>query len=416
MTTPKAPVLQPRDADLLDWVLAHGKGSRTEEIITSVRDLARLGVTDPTPALTLTYAQRDALRDLARLHPGGLRGDLDLTALGTVGARAYPDAAEWLSVAVALDPWDRRLQPHRVIDTWVNAGWTPAQAHDVITACATYDANPEAFDPATFTPHDVITLITAGVTSDGQVTGYRNAGVDRDGMLALANAGVTGSAAVAATELGIPRDQWVAVFAHMHKSWFPGPEAHRGWKDWSPVDTGALRDGKYTLEDLQRLRDLGWGDVSAFTLTHLSHNGGRTRAVSTPLDGEHAIILAEAGIRPGGYAAMAAALMTGKRGHPWAPPPLLGWATAKTLVPHVIALTRAGVKPASLAPYRAAGCRTVQDVLTAVDTGITPKVADVLRATYGVKGGRHEPPQIASLTDLMEAFEKYEADRYDRQG
>ena len=404
------PTLRPEHIEILDWIAANSAGSDTERLVRTLAALARLGQTDPDAALDVPPWHEKALVELARLHPGSLRDEtLDLDLLAKVGAHAYEDASNWLPVADALETWvsQRSIVAAHVIDAWVEAGWTPKDALMVTAAANAANIEPNTFDPRRLTPQRIVALIRAGVRGDSDVDGYRLAGVGGDGMIALASAGVSPGAAVAGVELGVPRDDWPEVFAGMDPSWFPIPDRFSRWEGWSPVTNGAMGRTEGTLDDLKRLRDLGWGDVPAHELAGVYRAGKRA-----PLDARRAIMLAERGWRPQEYAAMVIEMTVGRH-HSDTPPPLLhrGW-HPETCVTTAIALRDAGVKPSDIKAYRYAGCRSVEDVVAAAAAGITGKIASQMCRVYGAVRGSGNP-RISSLEVLLEAFEHSEAARHD---
>jgi hypothetical protein len=73
------------------------------------------------------------------------------------------------------------------------------------------------------------------------------------------------------------------------------------------------------------------------------------------------------------------------------------------LLPIIKQLVTAKVSPSGLQAYRAAGCRTVEEVLQAAALGITAPVAKQLVKTYGSTPNKWSPRRIASFEHLVRA-------------
>lgn len=411
---------------LLDWLA-------TESPKPSPRALAnmlRLGITDLVDAgnriggdATFNF-EADALREAlaGTPWPGDPQSLVDHLAL--VGHQIFldePDNIEdWATAARAIldamrtgtgRAWGRGWSTYQVpaaIQGFRAAGRSPSYARAIIERAIAHGVEPDTFGygdditPAVFTA-----LIECGIRTARHLEAYGEAGLDLPGAIAAAHDGLCAGAAAALHRDGISADQWKATAAGLPKPWFPlnTPDKFYG-EDRDPVADGMLNAG-FSWADLRFLADHQWerlrpdsrGGVQGLSL------GRRRRTASITRD----IAMAAAAVVPFEKLPLwITALTDGKpgedgRGHNL--PPLASQYEhgIVAFLPSIEALIGQGLSPSSLTAYRAAGCRSVDDVVAARRAGITPARARALTELVGARLRVHEPRRIPSLIALLTA-------------
>lgn len=400
-------------ADLLAWLRTHYPQSSnvTGETVTLLGALSAVGVTHLHRGDTFTYSVRQMLNRLAAAgSPVAL--DVDAVALLPVtGWRVWHHGVrdEWAPViAVCAElPTTAQQSPGDAIDAWIAAGRTPEAAIAVCSAARETDAYPLLYGPLV-TASQYRSLAAAEVTDAEEVAAYQRAGLTLEQAGTLALARVPAGACLAGVELEIPTAEWVDVFAGWHKSWVPLPDrgAHEGW---SPVAQGLPGHG-WPLAALTALAKTPWATLSSYS----ARNGLRTGSGRRPvlhLTPDTALTAAATGLSIAQVSGYYDALATSGKGSdgaprmtPWKAHQLFDDAgNGRTLLDVMVDLAEREVKPVHLSEFRQCGCHSVDDVLAAVDAGISGPIAKRLRTAHGARSYRSARPRFATLTDLLEA-------------
>ena len=66
----------------------------------------------------------------------------------------------------------------------------------------------------------------------------------------------------------------------------------------------------------------------------------------------------------------------------------------------------AGVRPSWISEFRNCGARSVEDILTIANAGVTAADAKALRSKVGEQRSAHSPKRFRQLTDLIAAHRK----------
>lgn len=406
MTTPTA-------LDVLDHLTAH-----PDVRPATLAALIRLAHPDPLGAATglaeVTAAHVRAIADALDGPWPTDRGDL-ITVASTAGAHVAttdPDALpEWAQVAARLEhaqtqaaTWGRSGATHAfrtaaipdLVTALATAGRGPGFAHQMVQAAIDAQLPPDTFGygpeitPATFRE-----LAAAGIRTASDLAGYTALGLDTADAMHLATEKVGPRAAGWATATGMPRAQWAGTLAGLPDHWFP-----------SPGDDGAgdLISRGFTVAELRFLLEHGWASLRAHDLDHFLLRGKHTPHGKHPRE---QVLQAAAAASREDLSRWFEALTSGKPGSDWRstvlPPLMARWAGVTAVAEQVARLSAAGVKPSHLGRYRAAGARSVDDILTAVAAGITPARAKHLIEVAGQRADRYSPLRLASMADLLAA-------------
>jgi hypothetical protein len=376
----------------------------------TVAALIRLGAHDPLAAATgLDTVTAGQVRALAATWDGPWPGDLAhlLTIIGDVGARAAATAPdllpEWAQVAERVrtlargdlrQVWRPRLPD--AVTAFCDAGRGPAYANDMLDAAVHARIAPDTFGYGPQVTGALLReLAAAGIRTAADLAGYTALGLDTADAMHLATEKVGPRAAAWATATGMPRAKWAGTLAGLPDHWFP-----------SPGDDGAgdLISRGFTVAELRFLLEHGWASLRAHDLDHFLLRGKHTP------HGKHTreqVLQAAAAASREDLSRWFEALTSGKPGSDWRSTVLLPlmarWAGVTAVAEQVARLSAAGVKPSHLGRYRAAGARSVDDILTAVAAGVTPARAKHLIEVAGQRADRYSPLRLASMADLLAA-------------
>lgn len=324
---------------------------------------------------------------------------------------ATPLNASWQFARAAdgsFTDW-RRATGAQIVAGFLAAGRGPAYAHDLIARAISAGVAPDTFGygPA-IRPETFTALTDAGLSRPQHLAAYQAAGLGIEQTLAMASDGVCAGAAVALQRDGIPVERWVETAGGLPEAWFPVASTYYD-RDPDPVAKG-LRGRGFSWPDLRFLADHGWS-----TLRPEQVDGGMfiSRGRSTgPLTATVAVAAA-AVIPLSKVETWCAALTDGKRGrlerNDPALPPLVpapyGSLLADSL-PAIATLSSLCVAPSSLGLFRKAGCRSVDDIATAVRAGINAARAKELIDRLGPAKYRSAPRRISDLGTLLALHRK----------
>ena len=391
---------------LLDWILA---GSRRNDasVLQTARAMLLLGL-DPTTddPLPDDWGRRTLLQELA---DSGWRGDPDLarTALPWVGVEVIvgcdtDEVAQWVQVArmwpsVEATLTGRAKYAHRTAPQLVAAAFTAGHAPSWLAGMLA-TAREHACDPLLVgvgpaaTPAILADAATAGL-DDAQAVRALTGG-DADQLLDLLGLIADGAAEggiIAARASGLHRAEWADVLPGMPASWFPTPNGMQGALEAEPdrlaVEQGMLGAG-WTWDELALLRDRRWTGVGRHTLTEglVYKLGTRHSSRRLRLGKDELLQMTEWGPQKA-VEGMMRAVTDGRSNDEWNAP--LAWAHEPGKVKKVTMQLLDVVRATHVAAYRRAGCRTADDVLAAMDAGVTAAMCDQLVAAHSVsKHGR----------------------------
>lgn len=396
--------------DTLDWLAADAGRSPA-----TLAALLRLNVPDPhavTDRLaadpvtaeqllafvaTAPYSRwpedtRTLVDDLAVVGAGVLADEPDnledWRAVAEHAARTQIEAADWPYDAVTREFRQRPL-PH-VVAQFRDAGRSPSFANAMLTAASRAKLAPDTFgygDGITATM--LVELAEAGIRRGPDLDRFLSVGLTAAEAAGLAHKGVSSAAATAAQRHGLPREEWDTTLPGMPEAWF--------------TEGRDFLDHGFTWADLRHLVDKGWARLSGLDLSSGIHYGSRRRTEAVTRD------LAVAAADVDTYESIEgwlAALETGKAGatvRDAALPPLVLHPRLGEQLPVIARFIDAGLRPSHLNTYRAAGCRTPDDVLRAVREGITPARAKALLDARGERTYDYRPLRLASMIALLRA-------------
>lgn len=370
----------------------------------------RLGLPDPLAVTTELSGTPtgDELVTFATAHPDPWDQDPDalLEGLRFAGAQVLleePDNTEaWVVVGhlaadvsgvVAADPgawrrWD--LTPVEAVAAFRRAGRGPTYAMDMLRTAADLKTAPDRFGYGDhITPTTFAELVRAGVRSQEDLQVYLEAGADLPAAVALAQARVPAAAARYAAEQQVPAGQWAQLLAGMPDAWFPTDDRN-----------GMFVHG-FTLDELRLLVDAGWSALTPWQVSAGVHLAPRRRTRGL---GRQWVLAAAQVCSLDDLRRWWVALTSGNahsRADQALPPLLPHYPDPDEVLEAIRALTGAGLRPSHLNAMRAAGCRTVQHVLTAAEAGITGKRAKQLVELHGTSRADYYPKRIGSLHKLL---------------
>lgn len=391
----------------LDWLTAN-PGTPPATLAA----LIRLGAPDPIAAAEhLDPAAIGHVINLSRAVDGPWPGDLGtvLESLPAVGWQVWAhdpwSAPEWVTVATRAGELAGRLgrlvwrrQPCDLVADLLTAGRGPTYAHEMLAAAERAATPPDVFGfgpqitPAVFTE-----LVDASIRTADALAVYTGAGLSPTRAAALAATGV-GPNALAWASTHLPAEQWPTL-AGMPDTWFPVAYGY-------DTGRGGLFAYGYTLADMTHLVSHDWADMPA-SVAHqgfLLKAGRSTEPVTADLARRACTVVPVAEVR-----GWMSSLTLGKAGYGTndrSLPPLQRSTKLAESLPAIAVLREAGLRPSHLGVYRAAGCRSTQDILTAYAAGITPARAKELIETAGTKAGRWAPVRIATLAALLAAHRR----------
>jgi hypothetical protein len=412
--------------DLLDWLANEGRPSPA-----TVADCLRIGIPDlteleaPDAATALFAKEAQALREnLPENAPISFTNFAE--TLCKVGHRVFVEepenTADWLVVvdrATArphdwdasrgmdryhereisqkpyLDSWHRRSGPV-IIRQFLDAGRGPSYAREMIDRALASRVAPDMFGySARITPPLFTELVEAGIRTADTLWAFEQAGCTIPEAIAMATDGIDGGAAWAAAISGIPRNEWFARLRGLPSSWFKIDSGHGGTEK-NTLENGILGEG-FTWEDVAELHANGWGkEFSPYGISYEFRGTQpdffrRASRVTTIKE----------------LKAYREALESGSGNERCGMPPLTFGRTWDQTLDLVAQLKGAGVAPSGLGPYRAAGCRTVDEVLEAVRLGITAPIAKQLVKSHGIQADKWSPKRIGSFRNLVRAHEEH---------
>ncbi|WP_248581567.1 hypothetical protein [Nocardioides sp. InS609-2] len=402
----------------------------------AVLPFIRHGITD-TAFIT---AQLSHAGVLATLPDGVLIDTTEFETFVLVGAKAWledPDnRSEWRAIGNAAHQHDammsehqrhnrrapsgdarRHLRSHEVVTAFLDAGRGPSYAWSVITTASRHRIEIDAFGfGAEITPASYEDLASAGVARAADLDAYLRAGLTLPEAIAFRHDGIPPAAVLMAKAEGHPPERCHEILVGLPEDWFrPLGDRHYGTDEGGEL-THHLRTGgndRYTLADLRYLVEHGWtekDDLGPRGVAEIPmYGGGDTRRGATAAMARR---LADHGLTWTSTERWADALTTGKAGartkYDATTPPLVGFGHRRGLaaIPErhldgLIALHEAGLRPSHLNAYRKAGCRSIDDVLTAHRRGITAALADQLCQEYGRQPDRHRKTRLIDSLDAL---------------
>lgn len=396
--------------DTLDWLAADGRRSPA-----TLAALLRLNVADPcattdrlaadpiTTAELLAFVRtapysrwpedtRTLVDDLAVVGAGVLADEPenleDWRAVAERAGHVQVEATDWPYDSITREFRQRPL-PH-VVAQFRDAGRSPSFANAMLTAAARAQLAPDVFGYGDgVTPTVLVELAEAGIRRGPDLDRFLSVGLSAAEAAGLAHNGVTSAAAKAAQRHGLPREEWATTLPGMPETWF--------------TEGRDFLDRGFTWADLRHLVEKGWTRFSSLDGSSGIHYGSRrrTEAVTPALARAAADVDTYDGIK-----GWLAALETGKAGatvRDAALPPLATYPRLGEHLPVIAQLVGAGLRPSHLNTYRAAGCRTTDDVLRAVDAGITPARAKALIEARGERTYDYRPMRLAGMAALLRA-------------
>lgn len=294
-----------------------------------------------------------------------------------------------------MDSWKDRKAPD-IIRGFRAFGRGPSYAHEILDRALAAGVAPDMFGySARITPEMFTALTEAGITLADELRAYELAGCDLPQAISLATDGVAPGVALAASMTGIDRAEWVPRLVGIPGQWFPIGSEYSEEKRYDPVSRGLLGMG-FTWEQVAELHRNGWDkDFSTSTITLYF------RDVKPEFFVEASAACSFPALR-----SYKDALESGssKRDAHRSMPPLVWGKTWVGLLPIIKDLVAAKVSPSGLQAYRAAGCRTVDEILQAAAMGITAPVAKQLVKTHGETPNKWSPKRIESFRKLVRAF------------
>jgi hypothetical protein len=410
-------LLQMTAADVVDWLY---KASHDVAVVHAFLDH---GITD-TDAIDNNSDLGPILDALPAGYPM-LAADLqDLRLVGAAGWVGDPEnRTDWAAFAAALNEHEARLESeygyrrprraagsrsydaHTAIADLLAANRGPSYARALLAAARRhvdeidafgYDANPTQYSD----------LMTAGIRTREALDAYMSTGLTFGRAVEFATRGIPPAAVMQARAEGIDPARWLDALTGLPAKWFVTTDRIHGdeppWQKWQWFIGSYGRDLGYRLSDLRFMVDHGL-DESATLEPPMSRNLRGAGVVANTL------ALAEHGITWRDADSWVTAMTVGKAprgefGASHTVAPLVRWLRPDDYVPVVIALHNTGLRPSHLTIYRQAGCRSPEDVITAVKAGITPAVAKRLLAAHGDKPSEHHStrllPNLATLLRL----------------
>lgn len=291
--------------------------------------------------------------------------------------------------------WKDRSAPD-IIRGFRAFGRGPSYAHEILDRALAAGVAPDMFGySARITPEAFTELTEAGITLADDLRAYELAGCDLPQAIGLATDGVASGVALAASLTGIDRAEWVPRLVGFPAKWFPIGSDYSDEKRYDPISRGLLGAG-FTWEQIDELHRNGWGKDFSTTTLNLHF-----RDVKPEFFVEASSVCSFAALE-----SYKDALESGssKRDAHRGMPPLAWGKTWVMLLPIIKDLVAAKVSPSGLPVYRAAGCRTVEEVLQAASLGITAPVARKLVKEFGETPNKWSPQRIESFRKLVRAF------------
>lgn len=396
---------------LLDWLGPQLHQSGQHKKVAAVAAMIRLGI-DPVTAGMPTDEEARAYRQLAET---GWQGDPGKLAeiVGLVGSRIVLDdpenADDWAAVARMMQSGDalgwrarqslRYMPTPELIGWFFDAGRGPGWAAAMVQRANDTGVRPDLIgfgagvSPALFNE-----AVAAGLRTPGEVEALRDAGFSIEAAIRWLDEGhIAPGALIAARTTGLPEHTWPTMLRDLPGTWFPLVDQARerridpirsGILRTSQEGTGVLRPPKVdtssaglTWHDLRTLADNGWATLTTYDL-EWGFGKKRHRIRFTP---QQIITLSAHVYSPALLSRWVEILLTG--GSPrndWRDPTLPALTWNRDPQP-IIDLINADVSPAHIGTWRRAGCRTIPDILTALDSGIDVARANHLLATHGEK-------------------------------
>lgn len=339
------------------------------------------------------FAQAAVL--VAARQPGDTFPAKDLLEhLESVGPHAFAldfqNLTAWVNVAEQLRALLAGLRTHTrgpdgtfvsrttagMISEFLLAGRTPTYAQAMTQAATDLTAAPDLFGYGPEIDADAFrALIGAGLTSASVVTVYRDAGfTSLDQIMDLAARAISPNSILAAITTGLPRDQWDRILPGLNPYWFPLNKE-------GDVARIFAREGM-KWEALRFLADNGWFDLSEYLMDH-----GFAKRGTFGFTTEVAVAAATAGITVADLRKWYEAMTIGSNRGADGRGPLtrsFNFSTPGDLA-DMIALHRAGLRPAHINGFRNVGANSVAEILELVAVGVTVKRAKYLLDTFAVK-------------------------------
>ena len=408
--------------DVVDWMY------RTGHVVAAVHAFVAHGITD-TVVIDCCIGYHEVL---AALPDGVPVEPSDLYLLGLIGADAWHDDPEnrgdWAAVAAALEELAASLMtrdtrwhlheistPQEVIAALLAAGRGPTYAQQMIKIADRRAAQVDLFG-FELSPADFDDLLGAGVYWPEDLAAYKSVGLTLSEAVEFASDGICPAAIMQAIREDVHKSAWRETLVGLPRSWFR--QAGGGWRsdgrfaEWEYfilANSGMKYGGIFTLADLRYLADRGWDDSCPLSMYGIGSS-------QLKLDPETSKFAADLGLNWRLVEEWGKALSQGK--HPQhssdtTAAPIIGygggkaWGLAIDHLTGIAAMIEAGVKPSQVRVYRSAGCRTIDDIVSAARRGISAKVARDLTRKYGRKPSTHrEVYVIDSFRQLVVAADK----------
>lgn len=372
-----------------------------------------LGAHDPLAvgeALAGDVVAEEEIAALTRARPGAwppATRERMFATVGIVGAQV------WLEAPGSVDAWTRVVSAASELAVGVHTAWDresrrglggvdgprivaelrargrgPEYALEIFAAAAAVGVAPNALGYAPgISAQTLGRLAGAGVRTPAALAAFTEAGCSPAEAADLAEAGVSGRLATFAAATGLARAEWVGTLGGLPDWWFyAGP----GGVSSPMVEAG------FSWEELRFLVGAGWSQMRGMDLV------GRDR-----LRREDVLRAAAVATYPE-VQLWRKALTAGKVGAagvggPAMPPLRAGRPSFAAVARDVSALVGAGLRPAHLSIYRSAGCRSVEDVLTALAAAVTPARARAVLAAAGEQTGPGRAARLGSVDALLAA-------------
>lgn len=401
---------------IIEWMYETGHPT------AGVYAFASHGITD-----TVVIDARIGMSEIVAALPDDARiAAADLDMLELIGPRAWYEDPEnrddWAVAAQTLselkasldrrDPTYRRYNdptPHEVLAALLDAGRGPTYVHRMVEIGERYCVNAGVFG-FEISPIQFSDLLEAGVRTAENLGDYQHTGLSLAEIVEFASEGIPAGAIMQAQIEGIHRSAWKETLAGLPRSWFVHTQMGLNTKFAAReyfINASDKRD--YTLADLRYLADRGWDDSAPLYTWGLS-------STLLPLTPENSKYAANFGLTWRTVEDYGKALNTGKTPRSSSDTcvaPIIGggggkaWGIRLEHVGQIAALVEAGVKPSHITAYRSAGCRTIDDIVTAAKAGITHKYAKDLTKRYGRKPSKHHNVYVFdSFRQLLVAADK----------
>jgi hypothetical protein len=407
-------------ADLLRWLVSEKIPLTTAATLTSLGFETLPDITAGSQLGPVFESESRKLSTRGMIPPVALI----LEHLLTVGHRVLADDLlnldEWVSVGkrvrairFARDPYGRASVSFEICNAFMEAGRSPSFAAELMTA-----AEDTGLSPLTFGLDREITtsifrgLIEAGVRGLDELNSFRSNGLSIIDTIQLAAAGVVPGAVNAAVAANLPRSEWASALSGLPRDWFPSLEAFGRSLNPDPSASRKIPDARGMMaipgaswEALRELASNGWAGAPARVFETNSWKNDAIHFISI----DDALRAARAGIGFDELEKYMEALTLGKTGHyDWRSqtlPPITFPHGAGTRVADIVRLRELGVRHTWIAEFRACGARSIDDLLTIAELGVTKASAASLRAAHGqnIHNGQNRTPtnRFPTLRDFL---------------